>query len=324
MPIANVFPEGSGSGTVTVVTTGKKKLLATIDFSAQTNQSFTADSDVTFSTSAGSDITAISGKWKNLANLGGSMQITGGKLVANTNTVITSLFGRTYWSTLHAPVLAFDLRQFADVLADVNFKNWRVIVEADFDPMFTVSGSTYTSQVGTYCWTHAGVIQGGSNYFAGIDTYPTRFMSTAFRTEAVTGTASNQAFSIFHWSGYTPSGSSGGNNLSQFATNNAPYNAMANPGPTKWGISFSARHSIGHYETSNGTSFKYYNGIRDTQEGGPYYYQNWDNTANTNTGAWVSSSTNDLWGFIAFSRSTGSGATSVKCNKINIYIAEIP
>jgi len=324
MPIADVFSTSDGGGGTTIVSDGKKKLVASIDFSTQASQTFSNDGDFTFTTAAGSSVPTVTGKWKNLANnTGGSMQITGGRLVANVANNVTSQFGRWYWSTLHAPVLAFDIRTISsDVLSDVNFEKWQVVVEAEYDPMFTVAGAVYTSQVGTYCWANAGVLQGGTAYFNNSATYPTRFQSAACRAEAVTGTATNYPYNIFNWLGSTPAGGNTGNTIGQFSLNTAPWNSFSNPGPTKWGCSYSARSSRNFWATST-QRFVYYNGTTDAMSASAAYWQNWDATANTNTGGYLATANNDVWAFLTFSRSTGTGTTSVKVKALNIYIQEV-
>jgi hypothetical protein len=328
MPVGNCFPDASASGgssTPMVVSDGKKKLLATIDFSAQGSQVFSADGDYTFTTAAGSQVETVTGKWKNLANnTGGSISIAGGKLVANVPTTLTSMFGKYYWSALHAPVLAFDIRQFPDLVADPNLLSSTIIVEGVIDPMFTKAGNVYTSTVGSaYCWAHAGIMQGATAYFAGTQaTGPLRYRSAAYRCEASgAGTASNYPYNIFDSTGSAPSGSNAGATIAQFSLNPAPWNSFAIEGITKLGTTWSARHSHDFFGTST-AKFHYYNGTTDNMQGSSSYWQNWDPTLNTATGGYGATSNNDLWAFIGFSRSTGSGTTTVKFSKINIYIVE--
>lgn len=324
MPIVDVFASSDGGGTTTIVSDGKKKLVAGIDFSTQATQTFLNDGDFTFTTTSGSSSPTITGKWKNLANnTGGSMSITGGRLVANVASNITSQFGKWYWSTVQAPVLAFDIRNISsDLLADVNFEKWQVVVEAEYDPMFTVAGSVYTSTAGVYCWANAGVLQGGTAYFNGTATYPTRFQSAAFRAEALTGTAANFPYNIFNMLGNTPAAANTGNTVAAFSTNTAPWNSFANPGPTKWGCTYSARNTRNFFATST-QRFVYYNGSQDAYGGGGDYFQNWSPTLNTNAGGYFATANNDVWAFLCFSRSTGSGITSVKVKALNIYIQEV-
>jgi len=324
MSIAPVFPDGTGGGTTVTISDGKKKLVASIDFSAQQQgQTFSTDGDYTFITTAGSSVPTVTGKWKNLANnTGGSIQITGGRMVANCP-VVTSQFGKWYWSTLHAPTLGFDVRTIsAELLADTTFEKWQVVVEAEYDPMFTRVGNTYTSTVGTYCWANAGVLQGGTAYFNNSATYPTRFQSAAVRAEAVTGNALNYPYNIFNMLGTSPNAAQTGSVIAQFSLNPAPWNSFALDGPIKWGCSYSARATRNFFATST-ARFTYYNGAIDAFTGGSDFWQNWNPTTNTNVGSYVATATNDVWAYLQFSRSTGSGATSVKVKALNIYIQEI-
>lgn len=325
MPIGYCFPDASGgSSPPVIVSDGKKKLVASIDMSAQTPTVFSADGDYTFTTAPGSSVPTVTGKWKNLANnAGGSMSISGGRLVANA-TAVTSQFGKWYWSALHAPVLAFDVRDMsAELLADTTFEKWQVVVEAEFDPMFTRAGSVYTSTVGTYCWANAGVLQGGTAYFSGQATAPTRFQSAAVRAESITGTAANYPYNIFNMLGSPPNAGLTGNTIAQFSLNPAPWNSFALDGPTKWGCTYSARSCRNFFATST-ARFAYTNGTMDTMSGGSQiFWQNWTPEANTNTGAYLATATNDVWAFLCFSRSTGSGTTSVKVKSFNIYIQEV-
>lgn len=331
MPIGYCFPSDGSSGegnspSIVTVSDGKKKLVASIDMSAQAPCVFSADGDYTFTTAPGSSCPTVTGKWKNLANnTGGSMSIAGGRLVANCPTTVTSQFGKFYWSTaLHAPVLAFDIRTISsELLADIKFEKWQVIVEAEFDPMFTRAGSVYTSTVGTMCWANAGVLQGGSDYFSGQATSPTRFQAAAVRAESITGNATNYPYNIFNFLGASPQGGNTGNTVAQFSLNSAPWNSFALEGPTKWGCTYSGRNTKNFFATST-ARFSYYNGNVDTMAGGSQmFWQNWTPEAATNTGAYLAASNNDVWAFLCFSRSTGSGVTSVKVKALNIYIQEV-
>jgi hypothetical protein len=329
MPIADCFAilsaSVTASGTTSVISDGKKKLLASIDMSAQAPTVFSADGDYTFTTAPGSCVPTVTGKWKNLANnAGGSMSIAGGRLVANA-TAVTSQFGKFYWSTVHAPVLGFDIRTISsELLADVNFEKWQVVVEAEYDPMFTRAGSVYTSTVGTMCWANAGVLQGGSAYFGGGATVPTRFQSAAVRAESVTGTANNYPYNIFNLLGASPNPGLTGSTIAQFALNPAPWNSFALDGPTKWGCTYSARATKNFFATST-ARFVYTNGNQDTIVGGigGDFWQNWNPTTSVNAGTYIPTANNDVWAFLCFSRSTGGGATSVKVKAINIYLQEI-
>jgi hypothetical protein len=328
MPIGYCFPEASSGGgnspSIVTVSDGKKKLVASIDMSAQAPTVFSADGDYTFTTAAGSSVPTVTGKWKNLANNagGGSMSIAGGRLVANT-TAVTSQFGKWYWSTVHAPVLGFDIRTISsDLLGDVTFEKWQVVVEAEYDPMFTRVGSVYTSTVGTYCWANAGVLQGGSAYFGGQATFPTRFISAAVRAEAASGGANTIPYNIFNFLGTAPSAGNTGGTMAQFALNPAPWNSFTLDSPTKWGCTYSARTSRNFFATST-ARFSYYNGTQDAMSGGSDFWQNWNPTTSVNVGSYVPTSNNDVWAFLCFSRSTGSGATSVKVKSFNIYIQEV-
>lgn len=323
MPIVDCFAIPSSSGTTSVISDGKKKLLASIDMSQQQQGQIFSDGDYTFVTTPGSEVPSLIGKWKNLANnAGGSMQITGGRLVANTPTTITSMFGRTYWSALHAPVLAFDLKAFPAILSDTNFAKYSVSIEAEWDPMFTRSGSVYTSTVGTYCWSHAGIMQGGTAYLAGTQTYPTRFASAAYRSEATSGTASNYPYSTFHYTGSPPTGSAASNTMSQWSLNAPPWNSFTLDGATKWGQSWSVRQSRSFWATTS-AKFIYFNGLQDSMGGTGSYWDLWDPTYNASAGGYHPTATNDLHAFVGFSRSTGSGTTNVRLKAINIYLQEI-
>jgi hypothetical protein len=327
MPICPVYPDSSGGVTPapTVISDGKKMLLASIDMSAQAPTVFSADGDYAFTTAAGSQVPTITGKWKNLANnAGGSMSISGGRLIANVANNVTSQFGKWYWSALHAPILAFDVREISTQLAaDTTFEKWQVVVEAEYDPMFTRVGSVYTSTVGTYCWANAGVLQGGSAYFSGAATAPTRFQSAAVRTEATSGGANTIPYNIFNMLGVPTYAGMTGSTIAQFALNPAPWNSFALDGPTKWGCTYSARSTRNFFATST-ARFAYTNGNLDAMSGGSQiFWQNWTPEANTNTGAYLATANNDVWAFLCFSRSTGSGATSVKVKSFNIYIQEV-
>ena len=139
----------------------------------------------------------------------------------------------------------------------------------------------------------------------------------------VTGTATNYPYNIFNFLGASPANGTTGNTVAQFSLNPAPWNSFALEGPTKWGCTYSGRNTKNFFATST-ARFSYYNGNVDTMAGGTQlFWQNWTPEANTNTGSYLAASTNDVWAFLCFSRSTGSGTTSVKVKALNIYIQEV-
>lgn len=327
MPIQSVFLDPSSGGTTVITTTtGIRKLLASIDFSLPGNAGINLSTDGTYSfaTAAGSSVATVSGKLKNIANnSGGSWSVVSGKLVSNTPTTLTSPWGRMYWSTVHAPFLAFDGRQFTEIASDAGLEKWSIICEVEVDPFFTQSGTTWTSTCGIYQWLIAGVAQGMDAYWAGSATYPVRWFGALHRSEAVTYTsAAAWPYGISYQMGWgTPSSSHITGILSAYSANTAPFNTLSTIALTKWGASWSNRHASSYF--TNGTaSTKYFNGPNDTISGYGSAYTNWDPAANTGAGGWITSASNDVWPYVMISRSTGSGATSVKINKINIYLVE--
>lgn len=328
MPIANVFQDPSSGGTTIITTaTGGKKLVASIDFSLAANSSInlSADGNYTFTTTATSSVATLTGRLKNIGNnSGGSWAVSSGKLVGNTPSTVTSPWGKMYWSSVHAPFLAFDMRQFAEVAADTGLEKWSVICEIEIDPMFTYSSGTWTSTCGIYQWLQAGVAQGMDAYWAGSQTSPSRWFGALHRSESATATsASAWPYGMSFQMGWGAASSSHMTGvLSAYALNTtAPYNTVSTTPISKYGASWSNRHASNYFY--NGSALiKYFNGPNDPISGNGSAYTNWDPAANTNTGAFIQSATNDVWGYVMMSRSTGSGATSTKINKINFYIVE--
>ena len=328
MPIAQCFDTTivTVPGDTTIVQTGNggKRLMAQIDFSLAGNSSInlSADGNYTFACTPGGALSTITGRLKNIGNnAGGSWAVSSGKLVSNTPTTVTSPWGKMYWSSVHAPFLAFDARQFGEIASDVGGDKWKVVCEVEYDPMFTQSGTTWTSTCGTYQWLIAGVCSGMDTYWAGSATEPTRWAGSLHRSESLTAsTASAWPYGMSYKIGWTPSSNHLAGQLSAYSANTSPYNTLSTVALTKMGTSWGNRHFENYF--TNGTALiKYFNGANDPISGNSLALT-WDPTMNTGTGGWPTAFTNDLWAYVMISRSTGSGATSVKINKINIYIVE--
>ena len=322
MPIADVFSTGTGGGTPTIVSDGTKKLVASVDFSTQTPQVFSADGDYTFTTAAGSAVSTLTAKFKYLANNnGGTIQVTGGKLTANIPTTVTSLWALGYWSATPCPFMAFDLRQLSsEILADVNFQKWSVVVEAECDPMF--SGVAYNAPANqSLSQINIGVAQGMDPFWAGSATKPVRFSSSKLRSEAATGAGliSNYMIGNDTYTGSTPAFGANATGLNNWSLNTSPYNSfVVNGGPTKISALYNCLSTYSTTSTSTARQVWFAN----SNLLGTITYGEWSPVTNAGVGSYTATASNDIWGFLSWCRTGNTGTTSWKVSKINVYIVE--
>jgi hypothetical protein len=323
MPIADVFAAADGGGTV-IVSDGAKKLVATIDFTTQPNQAFSADGDYTITTAAGSSVPSVTAKIKNIGNNAGcSIGISGGRLVGNVPSTTNSLFGMGGWSANAAPVMGIDIRTVSsDILADVNFNKWAVIVEAEVDGMWTTNVNTPTNS--SLSQVNVGIAQTMTNYWTGGVTRPARYITSYIRSEGGAGSATLASYGT----GITDAIGQGTpllaaifRNLNQYAVNTAPFNSFSqNGGPSKIAALYSGYYAYHQYSTPTATIRDYNN----MQSAGTGTIEQWVPANNANAGGWTATSTNDLWAIIGWCKTgnTGSGPTSWAIKKLNIYIIE--
>lgn len=324
MPIADVFNTSNGGGTV-IVSDGSKKLIASVDFSTLANQTFTVDGDYTFATAAGSQVPSLTAKFKYLANnTGGSIAISGGKLVGNIPTTLTSIFALGFWAAVQSPIMGIDLKTIStDILGDVNFNKYAVIVEAEVDGMWTTNVNTPTNS--SLSQVMVGVAQNMGTYWTGGVTRPTRFKAGYLRSEGSAGSATlasyGTGFNEAIGGGAPPTFAATFRNLGQYATNSAPYNSFTqNGGPNKISTFYSGFY--GYYTSSTPTAtVRDYNNINLAGTG---TVEQWVPANNANAGGFNPTSTNDLWAIVAWSKTgnanTGSSSWAIK--KLNIYLIE--
>jgi len=323
MPIADVFAAADGGGGTVIVSDGNKKLVATIDFTTQPNQAFSADGDYTITTAAGSSVPSVTAKIKNIGNNAGcSIGISGGRLVGNVPATINSMFGLAGWSTNHAPVMGIDIRTVSsDILADVNFNKWAVIVEAEIDGMWNTNINTPINS--SLSQLNVGVAQGMTTYWTGGSTRPTRFITSYVRSEGGVGSATLSTYG----NGITDSiGSPAGfgaifRNLNQYALNTAPFNSFTqNGGTSKISALYSGFYAYHQYSTPTATIRDYNN----MQSAGTGTVEQWVPANNANAGGWNATSTNDLWALVSWGKTgnVNTGPTSWAMKKLNIYIIE--
>jgi hypothetical protein len=322
MPIADVFAAADGGGTV-IVSNGAKKLVATIDFTALPNQSFSTDGDYTIATAAGSSVPSVTAKIKNLGNNAGcSIGISGGRLIGNVPSTVNSMFGLAGWSSNHAPVMGIDIRTVSsDILADVNFNKWAVIVEAEIDGMWTTNVNTPTNS--SLSQLNVGVAQTMTTYWTGGSTRPTRFITSYVRSEGSAGSATLASYGngVTDSIGNPPSFGAIFRNLGQYAANTAPFNSFTqNGGTSKIAALYSGYYAYHQYSTPTATIRDYNN----MQSAGTGTVEQWVPANNANAGGYNATSTNDLWAIVSWGKTgnTGTGPTSWAIKKLNIYIIE--
>lgn len=324
MPIADVFQTEDGGQTI-IASDGQKKLIASIDFSSLPNQSFSADGDYTLATEAGSSVSSLTAKIKNLAvNTGCSIGISGGRLVGNVPATANSLFAGGYWAAVQSPILGIDLRTLsAELLADVNFNKYAVIVEAEVDGMWTTNFNTPTNS--SLSQVNVGVAQGLTTYWTGGITRPPRWITSQLRSEGGVGSATLANYN------YGLTDALGGNNLTPFTTigrqlslytnNVAPYNSFTqNGGPNKISALYSGYYGYHQYGTPTAT-VRDYNNILVAGSG---TIEQWNPANNANTGGFGATSNNDLWAVVSWCKTgnLNTGSTSWAIKKLNMYIIE--
>lgn len=324
MPIAEVFPSGGTGGTTTTISDGKAKLVAQVDFSTFSNVTYT-DGDYVLNTTAASQIPSITMRVKNTANnVGGSIGVSGGKIVANCPTTITSQYGYGYWATTtHSPMLAFDMRQFAEILGDTTFSKYAIIMKVEgLNPFYTAPYGVLPTNIGN------SEIDVGFTYI--MDPYwsngtaPPRLWGLRLRSDANAGmTTQDGQTSAWGHSGRVGLNSFGysqsGPPATQFKLNPDPYKSLYTTGPTSLTICTTNRHCDGRFGTATLPEWKYTNTIDLINNQNNY---EWDPTANTNTGAQLSYMTNDVWATFHFQRTSGTGSTNFGFQKVSFYIVE--
>jgi hypothetical protein len=324
MPIAEVFPEANGGGTIINVSDGNKKFVASIDFTTLSNQSFSADGDYILATAVGSSVPTVTAKIKNIGNNAGcSIGISGGRLVGNVPSTVNSLFGMAGWSANAAPVMGIDIRTVSsDILADVNFNKYAVIVEAEVDGMWTTNVNTPTNS--SLSQVNVGIAQSMSTYWTGGVTRPARYITSYIRSEGSAGSATLSSYGtgITDAIGQgTPTLAAIFRNLNQYAINTAPFNSFSqNGGPNKISALYSGYYAYHQYSTPTATIRDYNN----MQSVGTGTVEQWVPANNINAGGYNVTSTNDLWAIVGWCKTgnTGTGPTSWAIKKLNIYIIE--
>lgn len=326
MPIADCFLIADGGGNQpTYISDGNKKLIASIDFTTLANQSFSADGDYILPTVAGSLVASVTAKIKNIGvNTGCSIGISGGRLVGNVPATANSIFALGYWAAVQSPILGIDLRTVStDILADVNFNKYAVIVEAELDGMWTTNFNTPTNS--SLSQVNVGVAQNLTTYWTGQVTRPTRFVTSQVRSEGGAGSATLASYN------YGLSDAIGGGNptslattvraLSLYTTNTAPYNSFTqNGGPNKISAFYSGFYAYHQYSTPTATARDYNN----MQSAGTGTVEQWNPANNANTGGFGPTSTNDLWAIVSWCKTgnVNTGPTSWAMKKLNMYIIE--
>lgn len=324
MPIADVFQAADGGGQTINVSDGNKKLVASIDFSSKPNQSFATDGDYIITTAAGSSVPSVTAKIKNIGvNAGCSIGISGGRLVGNVPSTANSLFALGYWAAVQSPILGIDLRTLSsDILGDVNFNKYAVIVEAEVDGMWTTNVNTPTNS--SLSQVNVGVAQSFTNYWTGGITRPARWITTQLRSEGGAGSATLATYSYGFTDALgqgTPGLVNGTKALSLYTTNTAPYNSFTfTGGINKISALYSGYYAYHQASTSTATARDYNNMLA----AGTGTSEQWNPANNANAGGFGVTSTNDLWAIVSWCKTgnTGTGPTSWAIKKLNFYIIE--
>jgi hypothetical protein len=313
MPICPVYPDSSGGVTPapTIVSDGKLKLLAAIDFSTCSPATLT-DGDYVMATTPASSVASVTVTSKNMAsNPSGSFAITGGKLVINVPSGSTSTFGQFYWSTTHSPFLSIDMRQFAEVLADVNLQKWDLVMDVDHEQFYTGPTAIPTNP-GNY-EINTGFTCNMSAYLAN-GTIPPKWWYSRLRSDAAAGYPAPDGTYYWGKNGKTTTTDQAGEQNYTFKTNSAPMSSLYTTGPTKtrtlWDTSFCG---VTYFTPTLVDGYRYYYSasVNGTN-------QDWNSVGN----AWRPGQTNDVAATISAMRTGGSGASSFKILKISLYLRE--
>jgi hypothetical protein len=263
-------------------------------------------------TTPASSVASLTVTSKNMAsNPSGSFAITGGKLVINVPSGSTSTFGQYYWSATHSPFLSIDMRQFAEVLADVNLQKWDLVMDVDHDQFYT-SPNAIPTNPGNY-EVNMGFTCGMSAYLANA-TIPSKWWYSRLRCDANSGTAAGDGTYYWGKNGRGTATDQAGDPNSNFKTNSAPWSSLYTTGPTKtrtlWDTSFCG---VTYYTPTLVDGYRYYYAASLNGNN-----QDWNSTAN----AWRAGQTNDVAATISAMRTGGSGTTSFKILKISLYLRE--
>jgi hypothetical protein len=311
MPISPVFPDSSGgSSPPIIVSDGKLKLLAAIDFSTFSPATLT-DGNYVMATTPASSVASVTVTSKNMAsNPSGSFAIVGGKLAINVPSGSTSTFGQYYWSATHSPFLSIDMKQFAEVLADVNLQKWDLVLEVDHDQFYTGPNAIPTNP-GNF-EINMGFTFGMSAYLANA-TIPTKWWYSRLRSDSQAGYPASNGDYAWGKNGRLTSTEQSGDPNNNFKTNSAPWSSLYTTGPTKtrtiWDTSFC---SATYYTSTLTDGYRYY--YNPLVSGA----QDW----NTTTNAFKVGNGNDVAATISAMRTGGSGATGFKILKISLYLRE--
>jgi len=312
MPICPVYPDSSGGSSPPVILSdGKLKLLAAIDFSTCSPATLT-DGDYVMPATGASSVTCVTVTSKNMAsNPSGSFAITGGKLVINVPSGSTSTFGQFYWSATHSPFLSIDMRQFTEVLADVNLQKWDLVMDVNHEQFYT-SPNAIPTNPGNY-EVNMGFTSGMSAYLANA-TIPLKWWYSRLRSDASGGALAGDGSYYWGKNGRGSSTDQAGDPNSNFKTNSAPWSSLYTTGPTKtrtlWNTSFCG---VTYFTPTLVDGYRYYYAASVNGNN-----QDWNSTAN----AWRAGQTNDVAATIGAMRTGGSGATSFKILKISLYLRE--
>lgn len=312
MPICPVYPDSSGgSSPPIIVSDGKLKLLAAIDFSTLSPATLT-DGNYVMATTPASSVESVTVTSKNMAsNPSGSFAIAGGKLAINVPSGSTSTFGQFYWSATHSPFLSIDMKQFAEVLADVNLQKWDVVLEVDHDQFYT-SPNANPINPGNF-EINMGFTFGMSAYLSSA-TIPTRWWYSRLRCDANAGGGAPDGSYGWGRNARLNATDQSGDPNNNFKTNSAPWSSLYTTGPTKTRVLWDTSVCGVNYYTSTLTDgYRYY--YNPLVSGGA---QDWNSTTN----AWKAGNGNDVAATISAMRTGGSGATAFKISKISFYLRE--
>lgn len=312
MPIGNCFPDASGGSSPPVILSdGKLKLLAAIDFSTLSPATLT-DGNYVMATTPASPVASVQVTSKNMAsNPSGSFAITGGKLAINVPSGSTSTFGQFYWSATHSPFLSIDMKQFAEVLADVYLQRCDVVLEVEHDQFYTGPNAIPTNP-GNF-EINMGFTFGMSDYLSNA-TIPARWWYSRLRSDAQAGYAASDGNYSWGRNARNTSTEQSGDPSNNFKTNSAPQSSLYTTGPIKTRVLWDTSVCGVNYYTSTLTDgYRYY--YNPLVSGGS---QDWNSTTN----AFKVGNGNDVAATIGAMRTGGAGPTAFKISKISLYLRE--
>jgi hypothetical protein len=315
MPIANVFPESTGGGTITV-SDGKPILLAKVDFSTQANVDMVTEGDYVFTTAAGSSVSSLTIKSKYGANVntgaGGYLRVNGGYLECNVPSTATVPMGLGGWASPSSPFIAFDIKAISSFLpADTYCDSTNITLDFELESTNGIGWNGTTWSNTTYVNTYFGFgCNGMASVISGAATKPSVLWGMRTRSGDTTsgyfGYVNSPPWQNGVWSetGVLPS---------NWSSSAAAFQPLAGA-PSNFIVSYSGGVTCNWIK--KGTAISRTHKMQSLNGSQPL-------TSNgTITPQVTSEHTNDVWGLVMFSRTFSTGTGLIRIKSISVYEAK--